>query len=873
MYVVSHTHWDREWYHTAGRFRQRLVPLVDELLDDPPAAGQSFLLDGQAVIVDDYLAVRPERRAALAARLVAGALEAGPWYVLGDELIPSGESMIRNLLAGRRVLAALGATPPAVLYSPDAFGHPAMLPALAAGFGLGVAVVWRGYGGPAWPAGDTARWSAADGSTVLLHHLSPDGYESGASLPADDASAAARWARLQAVLAPRATCGLALLPNGADHHARQPALGAALAALARAAAPVSIRAGSLGGFAAALVERARGVALPAVAGELRASYGYTWTLAGTLGARAAQKRRHALVERALLRDAEPWAALAARTSGRSHAPAVRAAWTALLRCQPHDTLCGCSLDAVARAMDARLDDVASQAAGLRADALGESVGHAGGRATSRRPVLIVRNRAARPRGGVALVDVARVLAPVRVGPGSGTRITPPAVLPTGVSLDGGRVPLQVLDRARRHDRVESPLDYPDDALVEVARAVAWVPPIPGYGAITLAVGDGAATATAPAAVRATVTTLENEWLRLRVDDGVVQLESPSTAFASRGLLALEDVGDGGDLYTHSPRPPLVRTAVLQEIELLHAGPLRAAIRGWMRLDVPLALDGDGRAPATRPLAVAVTLTLDAASPFVRVDLRGENACRDHRLRLVIRTGLRGAATYADAAFGPVRREPIVVPAVTEEAAPPTAPLHRYVTRATADRSCTIYSDGLAEYESTDDGDVAVTLVRAVGELSRNDLPERPGHAGWPCPTPEAQAPGPFEASFAILPHGPYDAAAIDHIERVADDVLLPLCGETVRAGPDIHAPSASVELEGAGLAFSACTESEDGGWTVLRCVNLITAPVAGAWRCGFAVRAARRARLDESLGEELPVADSRVVFTAAAREIVTILVR
>ena len=57
--VVSHTHWDREWYHAAGRFRHRLVALVDDLLDDPPPEGQSFLLDGQGIVLDDYLAVRP----------------------------------------------------------------------------------------------------------------------------------------------------------------------------------------------------------------------------------------------------------------------------------------------------------------------------------------------------------------------------------------------------------------------------------------------------------------------------------------------------------------------------------------------------------------------------------------------------------------------------------------------------------------------------------------------------------------------------------------------------------------------------------------------------------------------------------------------
>src|SRR6476469_1996970 len=134
VHVVSHTHWDREWYHPLGRFRQRLVALIDALLDEREDVSP-FLLDGQAIVLEDYLAVRPERRDELGARLRAGSVEAGPWYVLADELIPSGESLVRNLLAGRESVRRLRGEPPPVLYCPDSFGHPAILPELARGFG------------------------------------------------------------------------------------------------------------------------------------------------------------------------------------------------------------------------------------------------------------------------------------------------------------------------------------------------------------------------------------------------------------------------------------------------------------------------------------------------------------------------------------------------------------------------------------------------------------------------------------------------------------------------------------------------------------------------------------------------------------------
>ena len=51
--------------------------------------------------------------------------------------------------------------------------------------------------------------------------------------------------------------------------------------------------------------------VPALRGELRWSYGYTWTLQGVHGARAALKRRHSEAELWLERVAEPLAALAA----------------------------------------------------------------------------------------------------------------------------------------------------------------------------------------------------------------------------------------------------------------------------------------------------------------------------------------------------------------------------------------------------------------------------------------------------------------------------------------------------------------------------------------------------------------------------------
>ena len=238
-HLLPHTHWDREWYLTRAAFAARLVPALDDLiarLESEPGF-DAFVLDGQTVHLEDYLAVRPAMEPRVRALVEAGRLQVGPWYVLADELIPSGESLVRNLLVGRAQADRFGGRLD-VLYSPDAFGHPAVWPALGAEFGIAHGVLWRGLGGEPGQEGDLFRWRAPDGREVLLHHLSSDGYEVGAALPAEHARLAAAWPKLKARLGPRARSPHLAVFVGADHHAAHPAVGQLRDLLADYADPV-----------------------------------------------------------------------------------------------------------------------------------------------------------------------------------------------------------------------------------------------------------------------------------------------------------------------------------------------------------------------------------------------------------------------------------------------------------------------------------------------------------------------------------------------------------------------------------------------------------------------------------------------------------
>jgi len=207
-------HWDREWYEPYQHFRLRLVSLIDGLLriPDQDPAYRYFMLDGQTIVLEDYLQVRPEREDILSQYIQEGRLLIGPWHIPPDEFLVSGEALVRNLLLGDRIARQFG---PKMMvgYTPDPFGHISQLPQILRGFGIDSAVLRRGLDDHP----TELLWQAPDGSTVLLCYLR-DGYDNAAHLPVHDEQALAQEiARLRDSLAPFAMADYVLLMNGVDH--------------------------------------------------------------------------------------------------------------------------------------------------------------------------------------------------------------------------------------------------------------------------------------------------------------------------------------------------------------------------------------------------------------------------------------------------------------------------------------------------------------------------------------------------------------------------------------------------------------------------------------------------------------------------------
>lgn len=167
VHVVSGTHWDREWRFTAEQSKLRLAELVDgviEKLEQNPDF-RHYMLDGGAVVLEDYMSIRPEMFERLKALVSSGRTPSVAWYTLPETNFVMPEAMIRNLLVGLRVSKPFGGAMRAG-YTATGYGQPAQLPQIYNGFNIESAIFYRGTTRYQQPP--VCWWEAPDGSRVLL---------------------------------------------------------------------------------------------------------------------------------------------------------------------------------------------------------------------------------------------------------------------------------------------------------------------------------------------------------------------------------------------------------------------------------------------------------------------------------------------------------------------------------------------------------------------------------------------------------------------------------------------------------------------------------------------------------------------------------
>lgn len=821
--VYYHTHWDREWYLPFRAYQLRLADVVDAILDRlDRQILPCFMLDGQTVILEDYLELRPENRERLRRYTQNGQISIGPWYVMPDEFLVGGESLIRNLALGIRESRAWGCER-FTGYLPDTFGHSSDIPTLLRQCGIDSAVVWRGIN----PRKSLFLWKSPAGEAVKTLHLM-DGYF---QMMLQDWTATDEQ-KLDAVhglvqkLADGKTAKIpALMPIGGDHLGPLPE---AAHRMLRQAYPNLHETTPDQYLADVPLLDDSGT----VQGELTDHTG-SFLLPGVYSSRMYLKQANRKLEHLLSRKLEPLLAMAQgllpNQSIRYPVQEVDLAWKALILNHPHDSICGCSVDAVHRENEVRFDQV---------EQLGKELLH--------RTVQVFRqtlggvdqwvvfNTGEQPYTGVVPVteDVLTAEEPSFLT----QRQSETTVLQDEFLHDSQRIPLSHLTKTRRTGWI-------------------WAEQVPPLG---YAVLDRQETSRMHPDQPVSVSQAGLENGKLRVDvalDGTITVMDRATNRVFKNLLRFEDRRDQGDSYNSGPVPG-------SETEIARLTGSRVALAGPLVGVLELThhfRDSD--------LLLVTQIRLDAGSDCLAFETIFINRTSRHKLQAVFNTGQPVREVMAETHLGvitrrydPEYRELDFVPVEKmKELKTNTGPVQRFFG---ANGQGWI-TKGLCEYEVYQNT-IAVTLMRAFGALSSANTGVRGAQAGPPFETPEGQClDRAFRCCYAWTPTDEPDRL-FESANRFYGNVWgVTGCGNAATS----HPYAGLLKLEGSDLALSACYWLPGKG-LIARWLNLRDQSVKTSVQTGFSYRRVTEVNFLEAPQQELL---GTAEVTIEARHVKTLL--
>lgn len=928
-FLVPHTHWDREWYRTFQQFRFKLVKLVDQLLEimerDPDF--KFFTLDGQAVVVEDYLEIKPENRSRLVSLIQEGRILIGPWYVLPDEFLVSGESLIRNLARGIKTCRSFGGAM-MVGYVPDQFGHIAQLPQILKGFGIKEGVMWRGVGSECQT--NLFRWESPDGTRITGVYLA-DSYGNAANLPKDPAEFKARISDLVERQRQFLSNDAVLFMNGSDHLMPQPHLPALLNEM-KGVLAADLEFSSIPGYIAALNDA--DINTPVFKGEFRSGERAP-LLVSCASSRIRQKQRNHDVEILLEKYAEPLSVWAWLHGAAYPGGYLNKSWEMLLKNHPHDSICGCSHDQVHREIEIRFDFAEQIAAAVQDEGLGKLAAQVDSRWFDGKKGILVFNPHPHSLSAVVEVDlpdteespVAVVtengdVMPLQIVSGGAKTYLSAAMSPLALNemvaslqsrdfqglflngfkftaplggvvkadfllgwepvgeLDINELKAYALELTRDNSIQQIQVTAKDGGL----RGIFMARDLPGCGWDSYALISKAEVTTPELA--ASTTGLENSLYRVTINvDGTVDLFDKESGLLYQGLNRLVDGADCGDLYTFSsPQHDLLVSAPAEnpgeeaEIEVLETGPVRASVRIEGEYLLPEALTGDrtGRLEKTVRCPYSVTLSLIANRPGLYIDTVFENNARDHRLRARFPAPIIVDKASADGHFA-VTERPIQPPARDYSSwaeKPDGLAAHKnFISIDDGTHGLSVINRGLPEYEVLEAegaSEIAITLVRSVGWLSRGGLINRPVHAGPAVETPEGQCPGSHHFNYCVVPHrGSWQEARIKEFSSLFN--APPLGTAKAAQSGNLPARQAMLSISPQEIALSCIKQSEDGKDAIVRLFNCSPQAQGATVKPGFNYKEVAAVNfLEEKSGYMITIEDGTVSFKLNPYQIITL---
>ncbi|OZB93711.1 alpha-mannosidase [Paenibacillus sp. XY044] len=854
-HIISHTHWDREWYLPYEKHHVRLIRLMDVLMDtlENDTEYKSFYLDGQTIILEDYLQVRPEKKERLEKYIREGRIFIGPWYILQDAFLTSGEANIRNMQIGHKDARRYGQISK-VGYFPDTFGIVGQAPQLMRQSGIDNALFGRGVK----PTGfnntvadseyessfSELIWEGPDGSKVL-GILFANWYSNGNEIPADPEEAKAFWDRKLADAEKYASTPELLFMNGCDHQPIQTDLAEALETARKLYPDIEFVHSNFPQY----LESVKGHQeneLSVVRGELRSQRTDGWgTLVNTASSRVYLKQMNQLGQALLEKVAEPLAAYAHLIGQAYPHHLFTYAWKTLMQNHPHDSICGCSVDEVHSEMVTRFaksrdvaESIIEDSKRAVADAVDTSSFAQFGEDAL--PFVVFNTTGWERTGTVSIeLDVQRIYFRDGIPLDEISRRIQALELGDRVVLgpDGTPVPFTLEDLGQRFG-----YDLPDDRFRQpyMARAVritlqADAVPAHGLRAYALVSGQAAAqpSANAPASLITGDNVLENNNLRVAAQpNGSLTVTDKRNGREYRDLLIYEDTGDIGNEYMYKQpegETPLTTRDVQASIRVLEDTPYRATLEIVHDWEVPASADEllqkeqievvyyperkAQRVKETVPMKIRTLVRLEKDGKGVMVEASFNNQAKDHRVRVLLPTNIEASRHRVDSMFEIVTRdnEPTI------EWQNPSNAQHQqaFVDVSGEAAGLAVANLGLNEYEVLRDGrnTIAVTLLRSVGEL---------GDWGW-FPTPEAQCLGEHAVQLEIIPHDGRGEESGAYAEAYQFQIPWTSVQTGIHSG-DLSAAHTPFAWGGEGVAFSAWTVNEDSGDHIVRWYNMKQQP-------------------------------------------------
>lgn len=911
MHLVANTHWDREWHFTVEQTRPILrdkITLILDTLDADPDFG-SFLLDGQSVILDDYMIVCPEERERVTRLMREGRLFAGPWYSLPDEFIVSGESIVRNILIGHQTADEFGGSMK-VAYTPCSYGQISQMPQIWRGFGIDAALFYRGVRNDLTER--IFRWEGADDSQIMVYRygktgrtdfywqvLRPAVYDKERQRTVDwgddgvlfhlcdDAAYRGDYYTLDApnflIADERLKNGIEQLKQdhfvdvpvrdhllfmvGSDCTAPHPRMVELVEETNKqiAASGDKLVISSIPAYIDAVKERIAIEDLKtSLSGELHEAVQTSGSalLESVISSRMYLKQANDATEIALQNWAEPTATIAWRLGREYPQGFLRRAWKTMLACHPHDSICGVSIDDVCDDMMNRFREARECGEGVAEAGLKAVVSNIDLADADEKDIfLTVFNPLPWGRDAVvkAMVDIPSSL-PGKV---DAVELTAP---------DGSKTAVQHFTCREAVGTVQ----HPDDMVgllpstrVEIAFEAKALPAM-GYRTWRVeARRGGFLSATS---LVAGPCAMENELVRVEIEsNGTLTVTNKTTGRSYSGLNAFEDTGDIG-IGWRAERPQADPTVYSHGAEaaitLVESGPLQAAFDVALAMRVPKQRTDNriGRSEEMVDIDICSRVTLKAGARMVEIETTVNNRARHHRLRALFPTRLAADVVHVGGQFNVLER-PVAKVDTTEwsEQKQPTDPFHTFVDLSDGSEGLAIVAQGMREYEAMDNDDrvLALTIHRSVQCLTYLCAPEHEEMDG-------AQALGEHTTRYAVVVHsGQWDDANL-YVDALGHNTPIKVAQHTRTTGSAPRELS-YLSIGDTNVVLSALKKAEDGDSIIARVYNPTNAAITTTLTSHFPLAEAHVVNLLEERQEALAVDDANALpLTVKSKQILTV---